>query len=192
MPMRRLFASLLIITGSAFAATITFTHTGIGSGTIGSTSFTNAVFTITDVGDTADRVCIADVCDIDDISAWISISGVGTFGFITPTRTFVNNTNAAVGFSRSSGSDLFDTWNPAFTTWDMLSAIGPITGDGWIGQWTGVVTTGGDLLFADAYPVPNTVFSASLGVPEPACFILIAFGLAAIGTLKTSARKPVV
>jgi hypothetical protein len=160
----------------SYADIITFTQTGVGSGTIGATTFTNAAFTITDIGNTANRTAVPLGFFIDDTSASILINGVGTFGFLTGTRTFVNNSvgNGTVGFSRAgtAGDDLFDgPSNAVFGTWDMLSSIGPISGTGFLQQWDpaafgAVNTTGGVLIFQSGSS--STVFNGTTGtVPEP-------------------------
>jgi len=59
----------LLCATHSFAAPIIFTHTGTGSGTIGSIPFANAEFTITNVGDTAHRASGFGLFYIDAISA---------------------------------------------------------------------------------------------------------------------------
>ncbi len=163
---------------SSFAAVLLLTHTGTGSGQIGATSFTNATFTISDTVDTATRQTMAGGYFIDDLSASIAITGVGTYPFSSPTRTFVNNSVTSVGFSRGGfgGSDLFDgPGDPAFSTWDLLTGIGPITGTGTLMQWgssNGTInTSGGVLTFSNGGSV--TTFTA-VAVPEPAACAAIA------------------
>jgi len=173
----------------SYADIITITHTGVGSGTIGSIAVTDAAFTITDVGDTASRQSYLDGYSIDDTSASIDISGVGTFDFTTGTRTFVNNTFDEIGFSRAGidGADLFDgPVNSAFGTWGMLTSIGPTDGTGSLLQWSlsPVDTTGGVLAFNDGSS--DTVFTASVTVPEPSSLALLAVGL--LGVVVSLAR----
>ena len=171
---------------TAVADQITFTHTGVGSGSIGAIDFTDAAFTITAIGDTANREQPAsDVYSINHDSAVIDITGVGVFTFITGTRTFVNQSSPIVGFSRagSNGLDLYNgPIDASFATWDMLSSIGPIFGDINLLQWSDedVDTTGGVLLFNTA--TTRGYFQASVGnasVPEPAS--IVCFGIGMIG-----------
>ena len=171
----------ILFAASSYADTITFTHTGIGSGVIGTTSFSNAAFTITDGGDTTNVEAIGGGFSLEDAFASIEISGVGTFDFTSATRTFVSGD--IVGFSRGTtmGSDLFDGPNSAaFATWDMLTSIGPISGSGQLLQWSmsAVDTTGGVLVFDNSDT--DTVFTATVGtaVPEPA--ETIPFGVAVV------------
>jgi hypothetical protein len=142
-----------MMTACSSASIITFTHTGLGTGQIGPTSFTNANFTITETADTANRQSIGGPVGflIDDSSASIAISGVGTFTFLTPTLIFVNNTSTRVGFSRADTIiDLFDgPVNTVFATYDLTTSIGPISGSGTLQQWqfSPVNISGGSLGF---------------------------------------------
>jgi hypothetical protein len=112
---------------------------------------------------------------IDHTSAIIEIVGVGTFGFVTPTRTVVNNAGGGrVGFSHAgpTGPALFTgPTNATFIDWDMTTSIGPISGvDGRLTQWNRepfIETTGGRLILFDEEDVPVT-FTAEVTVPGPA------------------------
>ena len=171
------------------------TQTGVGTGTIGSTAFTNAAFTITEQADTASRQSFIGVFWIDNISAAISIAGVGDFSFISATRCFVSVGADEVGFSRAgfNGLDLLEgPTNFAFVSWDMLGSIGPITGVGKLMQWTSspgspappVITTGGTLIFNNANGM-NTTFQATVtSAPEPGSAALLG-----LGTLLLAARR---
>lgn len=177
----RLLALLLcclgIPAGNAVAETIIFTHRGTGAyGSIGGNPFYNVTFTITAIGDTTNRVQRSDnVYSIDHDFASILIEGfgaVGEFNFITPTRTFCNRGTGyggTVGFSRASGSDLFNGPRglPALANWDMLTSIGPISAqNGELIQWSSPVTTDGGILFFETDTSVPVTFEAVV-VPEP-------------------------
>lgn len=200
MKLRNLIGSVglgvMALVGVANAVPITFTHIGVGSGTIGSNSFTDAGFTITDTGDTAARGDCTDLTIsppgscffINDISASIAISGLGTFSIFTPTRTFVDQDLQTVGFSLAGigGQDIFiGPDSPSFATYDLTTAIGPITGFGQLVQNQSLagplITSGGELLFQDGF-VPQATFQAVLSssIPEPSSFLLLALGLSGL------------
>jgi death-on-curing protein len=103
--------------------------------------------------------------------------GVGAFSFISPTRTFVNRSDAVVGFSQAVplGSDPFNRPEAVnFLPWDMLISIGPISSTGRLLQWndsSDVITSGGIQTFLDRNS-PAT-FTATI-IPEPSGFVLLA------------------
>jgi hypothetical protein len=171
-------AALLVLTPAASAAVITFTQAGVGSGTLNGVPFPASSFVIWSVGDTANVGWFEDGWYLDHNSSSITIAGLGTVGLVSPTETFVNNTNQIVGYTRADTYyDLYDgPTNPAFASWDMLTPIGPIYGTAQLLQWATfpVVTTGGVLVFNDG--AAPTVFTAV--IPEPASFV--ACGLASL------------
>ncbi len=160
------------------ADVLTFLQEGNGAGTLDGDPFPASDFIITAVGDTDDRQSLANGWWIDHQSASIWIDGLGDLDFLSPTIHFVNNPLSIVGFSREQGIglDLFDGPTDAeFGTWDMLSPIGPISGEGWLIQWIDdpqINTTGGILIFDTDYGVDATFTT----VPEPATLAVFAVG----------------
>lgn len=176
-----LIAGLVGLASSlAAAAPITFIHDGSGNGTLDGVAF-SAVFTITATGNTDDRFDLGGGWETVHTSAVINIDGVGSFDFISPTRTFVNNGAQLVGFSRSegvgNGLDLFNgPNNAAFGTWDMTTSIGPIAGAGNLLQWgssPAVETTGGVLYFENF--LTDAQFTAIVA-PAPGALAFLALG----------------
>lgn len=188
---------LTIVPAAASAQTITFTTSGLsGSGMIGTTSFSNANFTITSSGNVAERQSFTGGYFIDHLMASIVIDGVGSYNFITGTRTFVNNSVTSVGFSRagSAGLDLFNgPSNAAFATWDMTTSIGAFMGTGNLVQWgsSPVLTSGGTLSFNSQQTTAtfSAIVAPSTTVPEPATYVLVATGLLALGATKRRTFK---
>lgn len=180
---------LAAVVSVAQAAPITFIHTAVdGSGSIGQIEFIRKDITITAIGDTTARVDIADGYAIEHISASIEIQDVGTFDFLVPTRTYVNNANPSAGFSRSTdggefGTDLVDSGeDPSLTPWDMLSSIGPVPGSGGFLQWEAldILTSGGVLFFNNNSGLGGT-FEAIV-IPAPASAGVLA--LAGFGVIR--------
>ena len=189
MKLQKLACLALILAGSSHASVITMIHTGVADGTLGSEIFTNAAFTITEVGDTTHRVSFGTGFFIEATFASISIGRVGTVDFLAGTRTFVNNGVSTVGFSRTGlwGADLIEGPSEGqLHTWDMLSSIGPIRGDILPLQWTlsPVDTSGGVLILEKASNGDTTgTFTATVGTPEPLSYWLIGAGILGIAIL---------
>jgi hypothetical protein len=176
-------ALLVLMPAGASADILTFYHTGSGSGTLDDVPFATSDYVITATGDTDDRQGDSVTWWIDHTSASISIAGLGEFDFASGTRTFVNNDNERVGFSRAGHYGMDLTWGPtdaAFATWEMLTAIGPIAGEVELMQWSlwpWVETSGGTLVFDD-----DTCDGTFEAVPEPTT-------LALFGALALIARR---
>jgi hypothetical protein len=185
-----LLMALCFVPSSIHAMPITFIHQGSGSGTLDGAAFGQSAFTITAFGDTDNVETYSSGFFIDHISASIDIDGLGIFNIFTATRTFVNNLQSIVGFSRAgiNGADLFNGPNNAlFNTWDMLSSIGPILGSASLLQWINnpqILTDGGILFFNNG--VSDALFEATV-VPIPASILLLGSGL--VGLLGVRKKK---
>jgi len=179
---------LAVSASAANGVMITFIHTAeFGSGQLDNVEFIRKAVTITAVGDTGSRIDFGNGFSISHISASIQIEDVGSFDFIVPTRTFVNNALSTAGFSRDAGggtgTDLVDSGSDAsLGAWDMLSSFGPVPGPGGFLQWdlSPVVTTGGVLEFASNSGLGGT-FQAIV-VPAPASIGVLA--LAGLGATR--------
>jgi hypothetical protein len=157
-------AIALTALSATHADTIRLTHAGHASGRLAGVEFPDSSFIIEATADTADRqVLEGGTFVLVHDAASISIKGLGTFDFVTPTQTFVNNEFTVVGVSVENAFDLVDgPFDGAFATWDMLSPIGPISGDGLVLQWMteDVLTTGGVLVLDDGKP--SVTFTADV------------------------------
>jgi hypothetical protein len=190
-----LIAGLLFYAVAASASLLTVTYSGLGTGSIGSTTFSNALFTITETLDTSNRQALGSNIGwyIDDSSAIVNIEGVGTFSMTTPTRSFVYNPGSSAGYSRASvnGSDLIEISDPAFQTWDMTTSLSPIFANGSVLNWSAlpVNTSGGALAFEDAR---ETINFRAVVTPEPDSWLLSGVGfLASLALIKRIQTTPI-
>ena len=195
------FMSLLVIIlapVTAMAAPVIFTHSGMGSGSLGGVSFDSSSFTITAYGDTDNVNSSSIFADFftDHDSAFINIDGTGTYEFLIPTQTFVYGDRVA-GFgwynniSDEIGMDLFTgpTDYVGYDGWEMQTSIGPLTGIGIISQWTFAdVNTSGGILILDNSSTGGATFSATV-VPVPTTILLLFSGLAGLVGIRRKYKK---
>jgi hypothetical protein len=117
----------------------------------------------------------------------ITLGGLGTFDVTDPAYFFNNRTFKVLGFGGLPMGDFYDfssLGSSALESYDLVSAIGPFAVSG--GGSQKVDTTGG--LFVAGFPDPG-VFSARLGVPEPATWAMMLVGLGALGAGARNRRR---
>ena len=187
--------AILLPAVNAHAEVIVFEYTGTGaSGSLNGVAFTDVDFIFRAEGDNDDSAPASPGSAglaIPHTSAEVDLGSLGTFQFTTLTQTQVNGTR--VGFERTTNQALFNFDDPAFSGYDFLSSIGPISADADLLQWSNpgapafldppVNTDGGRLIF-DTQTVSGT-FTATVGtvaVPEPSSAVAL-FGLGGMGLL---------
>ena len=170
----RLFAtSLLLLSSSVFAATINYTISGNGSGSLAGLAFTDQDFSISLIGDTANFSSPGyDVIDPLN-SATVAINGFGTTTLDLPTRLGISGNIVFFSRAGSGGLDLFDFFLDAPV--DLQSAFGPVMGTSVfaLDQFVNVSTSLGALTFSDSTSVN---FSAAV-VPEPETWAMLLAGM---------------
>lgn len=135
-----LLLSGLLGCGSSGNTKMNYTFAGAASGSLGSTSFNNATFTLTMTADTravtsSTNPCAvpSGVCQLFLVPATTTIFSLPQQNqaatFTTTAEIFVNQTFPAVGLQRSGTqtSDMLDIQDQAFATYDLKSSIGPVT-----------------------------------------------------------------
>ena len=176
--------ALAAVSGTAQAVPIQFVTSGAASGTLNGVAFSGG-FQINSFGDTSSRQAIAGgVFSIDHTSSFVTIEGIGQVQILSGTRTFVSQVGTGiVGYSRggASGLDLYNGPSSSlFSTWDMTTSIGPVSGTGQLLQWGGGLNTDhGVLAFANG--LSDCTFTAI--VPAPAA------GLSLLGGLMVATRR---
>jgi hypothetical protein len=170
---------LVSIAGStacpASAAPITYTLSGIATGSIGANNFTNAAFTFTGYGDDSD-VSLAGpgVFANELMSASIDVSGIGTGDAVDPFNIFVNQSIPGAGFTDVFTGDVIDFSAAEFASYDLASPLGPVDVDEtFLAPFD---TTAGTV---DLSSTTNLEFTATTAIPEPSSGPLLGMALMA-------------
>ncbi|HLH19979.1 MAG TPA: PEP-CTERM sorting domain-containing protein [Bryobacteraceae bacterium] len=186
--LRARFLTLLLFACHASpAATLLWSVTGNLSGSLGSTSFTNAPFTFTFSVDTTQVTAVVGYTGLYHSAAGLpgtfSISGVGSGDFNTPDQYLFANqgcdylhTYGCTGLGHLGSADILDFQGAGLLAFDLATAVGPTTvstsfASGSIG------TTAGILSITAADPTFTAQFDTSSPTPEPASLALAGMGL---------------
>ena len=187
--------ALLASAGSALAIPITYQVSAVASGTIGASTFTDVLVTLTLAGDTAnvESTSLGGVANIGTTT--VSIPGVGVGTVTDPTAAFATESPIVpdVGFpflpyvsiavldnppSVDSNIDMGIVGAAGLLGYDLRTSIGPIVGvGGLLFDGGSVHTTIGNLAFTSEFSPDTQGTFAAIAVPEPSTFWLLAGGV---------------
>ena len=197
-----LTACAVCVSETATAGSITYTFSGtIFDGTIGTTDLTNEPFTVSVSSDTSEVTSSTSVYGTTFTTppfqpASITLAGFGT-ATLTNGATVFDFQNAggpselflSVGLTGTQQFAWIGLGDPAFATYDLTTAIGPI-GELSFSSTVSFATSLGNAVIVDVADAPTT-FTAQLSgssVPEPSSLILGLIGLASVGGLDVCKR----
>ena len=170
-----IFAALFVGFGApaAHADGIVVTETTMASGSLDGTAFTDALVTLTVIGNTTNVTGGVPIFHLPG-TATVSVAGVGTDTFTDNIQAVVNQTIQAAGISDISidGAILF-TFNSGFSTYDLTTSIGPLSGASEF-NLTEFPTVGGTFNFTS---VGDSTFTAKVATPEPGSLLMLSTGL---------------
>lgn len=201
-----LVAALFGFAASTDASPIIYTESGLASGTIGGSTFTNVLVQVTASGDTANVVTLTDgtytlYANLSSLTR-ITIAGIGTATITDATAVYSFPTPVLIdtGFpvlpyaiigtldsppSLDSFTGIGGQGDNALLGYGLTTSIGPITGSpGGIGHSSDFInTSSGHLTFsANISPTSQGTFTATL-VPEPMSLVLLGSGIAMLAGL---------
>ncbi len=162
---------------AAHAQPITYTTSAVASGSLNGVAFSNALVTITGTGDTT--AVVESSPGIYQISLELqgTVAGVGMFTLLG--NEFSNQPLFGAGPTGPDplDDDILDTGSVVFGTYNLESALGPVTG-------TSIRDPGSQFLTSDGYfdltSAGNSTFQATVGAattPEPSSILLLGTGL---------------
>ena len=168
-------AALVCSAGMARATNITYSISAIAAGSLGGTDFRDQLVTLTMNADTANVTGGAGFFSIDG-TVQLSVAGLGTATFTDAMEVFDNQGFPAAGFGDVTAGPLsvLDTIDNAFTTYDLTTAIGPITNASFINSGLSFATTAGAFIIDSA---GDSTFTATTAAPEPVSMVLTGAGL---------------
>jgi hypothetical protein len=166
------------------ASEIVYSDSFTATGTLGNTSFTDALVTIT--GEANPSTAISEGTGFFALSLPVTFTiGDESGSFTEPMQVFLSQKGGTAGtgeagFSSSEFALIF-TENPAFATYQLSQLIAPTTGTSAFNS-ASYATNDGSL---ELNTVSESSFSANSPVPEPSSIALLATGaLGVIGAIK--------
>jgi hypothetical protein len=183
---QRIIAFILLLATAAQAAAvpILYTETFIASGTFDGVDYVDRLVTLSLSGDTTTKTALTP--NVDSVTGFMTVvvDGFGTATFTGDTRAVVNRSfQAAGGLSdfTSNRAILFTANHATFSTWDLITPIGPVTGGASFNVGFVHPTTLPGGFSIDSVSGQSTFTARLVDVPEPATLSLLglALGIAA-------------
>lgn len=147
----------------ALAVPITYAITGVGTGTVGTTAFTNAPYLICIATDTTQVTNEGGTILAATATTTITITNLGSGQVTDGTGFVVAQPSSQAAFIRVPGfADLLTMNDPAFQTYPGTTALGPLANlaPANLGQFTNLQTALGPMTLASS---GNVTFQATLG-----------------------------
>jgi hypothetical protein len=187
--MTKTFLGIALLCGVASAGPITFTEQTIHSGSLGGTTFTNALVTIVLIGDTS-TVSSSGGVFTDFGTAIVTVAGIGSATFTDQMEAFSNQSAGIAGIADHTNSVQADaitlfTENSAFSGYALAMSIGPLSGPG---GFTGISFPTSSGAFIEDNVGGTSTFAASTS-PEPTSQMLLVVGFASLFAVRCRRKR---
>jgi hypothetical protein len=183
-------AGVLAGTTSARAVPITYTEQATASGSLGGVAFTDATVTLTMVNDTA-NVTGGPLLFVNTGSTTLNIAGFSAATITDTTQAAANQTVPDAGFGDvTEDLAILFTESAAFSTYNLETAIGPVSGTAIFNAGSSFPTTGGAFVLTNVTGGISTftAVTATVAAPEPASLTLLGAGLIVLGAMRRRRR----
>lgn len=186
-----LCAAGMIVAGSTSADTLKFTESTTGSGSLGGTSFTDALVTFSGTGSTSNITNLgADIYAIVGLPVSVNVAGVGSASFTDTVQLVANDVYGDIGLGDTTNQRAIIFAVVPTAGYNLSTSFGPASGSGLFNSGTTFGVSSGTF---DLTSVGTTTYQATVSsAPEPATWGLMLIGLAAIGSVTRSRRAKAV
>jgi hypothetical protein len=175
-----LVALVLGVTARAANATpITYTESGVATGSLDGVAFRDALVTITLTGDTTGATGGPGFFT-NAGPATVNVAGFSPATLLGSIIVFDNTSTPGAGIEDlTAGGDILDTLlDPAFATYGLTTSLGPITGPAAFNPGKVFSTTSGNFIITAVTTSTFTaVTAAPTPVPEPTSLLLLGTGV---------------
>jgi len=176
----------------ALADPIIYTEQAIATGTLGASDFIDTLVTITVAADTTGVTQARPGLLTNTGQASLSLGGVSAGQFLDPMSAFAFSDpfGSTLGITDATDfADLLDTSQPRGFSYNLSSALPPVSGASLINAYLSFATSQGDLTL---FLAGDSHFSATVeSVPEPASLALLAGATALLILLHAASRRAV-